>query len=213
MSNFKAIIDFRYACKRYSEKEVTKEDLQTILKAGILAPSSCGIEQFHFVALASTEAMSNISDICMKQGTARTANKAIIVLAAKKHIAGPSSERYNWHVQQRTEILNSILSEERQMTFEQVQERFDIFCDKEEEDFLKWSKANSYLAAMNIMNQAADLKIDSCPIEGFSQEKFNQYFPQFKDDYQVAMIITLGYRDETPPKRLRLPFSEMTTIL
>ncbi len=92
-----------------------------------------------------------------------------------------------------------------------VAERFDYFCDKEEGEFLEWSKANAYLGAMNIMNQAASLGIDSCPIEGFSQEKFDEYYPQFKDDYAVAMFVTLGYRNEEPQERIRLDFDQMVT--
>ncbi len=211
MSNFQQAAEFRYACKRFSDKEVSRQDLDTILEAGILAPSSCGIEHFRFVALESDEAMQNIVDICMKQGTARTANKAIVVLAGTKQEVGPGTDVYNWHASERAEVLNKILPAEKQVTTEFVAERFGMFCDKEESEFLAWSKANSYLAGMNIMNQAADLGIDSCPIEGFVQEKFDEYYPQFKGKYEVALVITLGYRDEEPQDRIRLDFEQMVT--
>lgn len=211
MEKFQEILEFRYACKRFSDKEVTREDVDMILNAGIMAPSSCGIEQFRFVAMESEEAMTNIVDICMKQGTARTANKAIVVLAGKKSTVGPSTKVYNWHVEERAKILNQILPEEKQVTAEFVASRFDMFCDIEETKFMAWSKANSYLAAMNIMNQAASLGIDSCPIEGFVQAKFDEYYPQYKDEYEVALVITLGYRNEEPQDRIRLDFDQMVT--
>ncbi len=211
MEKFQEILEFRYACKRYSEKEVSTTDMNTILKAGILTPSSCGIEQFRFVAMESNEAMKNVVDICMNQGTARTANKAIVVLAGKKATVGPGTAVFNWHAEKRADILNRILPTEKQVTPEFVASRFNIFCDKEESDFQAWSKANAYLAAMNIMNQAASLGIDSCPIEGFDQEKFNQYYPQYQEGYEVAMVITLGYRNEEPQERIRLDFDQMVT--
>ncbi len=211
MNNFKEILNFRYACKRYSNKDITKEDLDKILNAGILAPSSCGIEHFRFLAIESEDEVNKLPDYCMKQGTARTANKAIIVLAGKKATVGPGTDIYNWHAEKRANVLNKILPEDKQVTPEFVAERFNIFCDKEEQDFMNWSKQNSYLAAMNIMNQAAALKIDSCPVEGFEQEKFNELYPQFKDEYEIALVITLGYRDEEPQERIRLDFNEMVT--
>lgn len=211
MEKFQEILEFRYACKRFSDKEVTREDMDMILNAGIMAPSSCGIEQFRFVAMESEEAMTNIVDICMKQGTARTANKAIVVLAGKKSTVGPGTEVYNWHAEERAKILNQILPEEKQVTPKFVASRFDMFCDIEETKFMAWSKANSYLAAMNIMNQAASLGIDSCPIEGFVQAKFDEYYPQYKDEYEVALVITLGYRNEEPQDRIRLDFNQMVT--
>ncbi len=211
MKTFEEILDFRYACKRFSDKEISQEDLNKIINAGILAPSSCGIEQFRFVAVESKEAVKSLPQFCMKQGTARTANKAVVVLAGKKSTVGPGTEVYSWHASERAEVLNQILPPEKQVTSEFVEERFSMFCDKSEDDFISWSKANSYLAAMNIMNQAAGLGIDSCPIEGFDQEEFNSLYPQYKDDYEVALVITLGYRDETPQKRIRLDFDQMVT--
>lgn len=213
MEQFQNILNFRFACKRYGDKEISTQDLKTILEAGILAPSSCGIEQFHFLLLSSEEALKKLPEICMKQGTARTANKAIVVLASKKEIAGPGSDKYEWHMKQRTNVLNNVLPSEKQVTLDFVRERSNVFCDKEEEDFLSWSKANSYLAAMNIMNQAASLGIDSCPVEGFSQELFDKYFPQFKTGYEVSLVITLGYRSEEPTPRIRLPFEDMVTTM
>ncbi len=211
MNNFKEVVEFRYACKRFSDKEISGEDLNTILNAGIMAPSSCGIEHFRFVVFESESAMENLVDICMKQGTARTANKAIVVLAGKKNEVGPGTELYKWHAEKRKDVLNKILPAEKQVTTEFVESRFDMFCDQPEDKFIAWSKANSYLAAMNIMNQAAELGIDSCPIEGFSQEKFNEFYPEYQAGYEVAMFITLGYRNEEPQERIRLTFDQMVT--
>lgn len=211
MKSFEDILEFRYACKRFSDQEVSREDLDTILRAGIMAPSSCGIEQFRFVAVESDQAVANLPVFCMKQGTARTANKAIIVLAGKKQTVGPGTEVYNWHAEERAKILNQILPAEKQVTAEFVASRFDMFCDKEDAEFTAWSKANGYLAAMNIMNQAAALGIDSCPIEGFEQDKFNELYPQYQAEYDVALVITLGYRNEEPQERIRLEFDQMVT--
>ncbi len=211
MKSFEDILEFRYACKRFSDKEVTTTDMDKILNAGIMAPSSCGIEQFRFVAVESEEAVASLPDFCMKQGTARTANKAIVVLAGKKSTVGPGSEIYTWHAEERAKVLNQILPEEKQVTTEFVESRFDMFCDKEESEFTAWSKANSYLAAMNMMNQAAALGIDSCPIEGFDQAKFFELYPQYEAGYDVALVITLGYRNEEPQDRIRLSLDQMVT--
>lgn len=211
MKNVQEAIEFRYACKRFTDQEISEQDLKLILEAGILAPSSCGIEHARFVVLETPRAMENLVDICMNQGTARSANKAIVVLAGKKKAIGPQTVLYNWHAKKRAKILNSILPADKQVTSEFVASRFDVFCDKEEHEFMAWSKANAYLSAMNLMNQAASLGIDSCPIEGFIQEKFDEYYPQFKDEFEVALIVTLGYRAEPAQERIRLDFEQMVS--
>ena len=46
------IMKFRHACKIFDEnKKVSKADFDAILQAGILAPSSTGLEQWDFLVV------------------------------------------------------------------------------------------------------------------------------------------------------------------
>ncbi len=212
--NFEEIMQFRYACKRYDkEKNISDEDIQKMINAAHLSPTSCNIQHAHLLICKSNESMENMLDICMRQGTIRTANKAIVVLAAKKSLTGIGTKRYNTIIEGTTKRLNSFLPDDKKVTSEFVDERTAFFCDKPDLEYTAWSKANSYLVAMNIMNQAADLGIDSCPIEGFSQEKFNRAYPKYQDDFEVAMVISLGYRNEEQPYRDRLNITNLYTTI
>ena len=46
------ILNFRHACKEFNnQKSISKEDLDVILEGGRLAPSSVGIEPWHFIVV------------------------------------------------------------------------------------------------------------------------------------------------------------------
>lgn len=52
-----------------------------------------------------------------------------------------------------------------------------------------WAKAQCFLSAMNMMNAAAFLGIDSCPIEGFVERDVNQILGINPDVKRVALIL------------------------
>ena len=50
------ILNFRHACKEFdSTKKISSEDLEVILEGGRLAPSSVGIEPWHFIVVKNQE--------------------------------------------------------------------------------------------------------------------------------------------------------------
>ena len=204
--NFEEILEFRYACKRFKKDEnIPTSDIDKIINAANLTPTSCNMQHAHLLIVETPDNLKKLNEICYNQGTTRTANKIIVVLAGKNSYMGHNTDRYYEVITGLTNRLNSFLPGDKQITNEVVAERTGVFCKKNDTDFMAWSKANSYLVAMNIMNQAADLKINSCPIEGFNQEVFNNYFPKYKEEFEIAMVVSLGYKDEVQPQRSRLP--------
>ena len=46
------ILNFRHACQEFdSTKKISSEDLEVIIEGGRLAPSSVGIEPWHFIVI------------------------------------------------------------------------------------------------------------------------------------------------------------------
>ena len=53
----------------------------------------------------------------------------------------------------------------------------------------------------NLMTAAAELHIDTCPMEGFEPEKYDEILGLNDTDYTAVVVVTLGYRsDEDPTK-------------
>jgi nitroreductase len=59
-----------------------------------------------------------------------------------------------------------------------------------------WTAKQTYLALGNLLNAAAELKIDATPMEGFNAAKFNEILGFDKLGLNASVIATVGYRHE-----------------
>ncbi len=59
-----------------------------------------------------------------------------------------------------------------------------------------WTSKQTYLALGNLLNAAAELKIDVTPMEGFVPEQVNEILGLDKLGLNTSLIATLGYRHE-----------------
>jgi nitroreductase len=58
-----------------------------------------------------------------------------------------------------------------------------------------WTAKQTYLALGNLLNAAAELKIDATPMEGFVPAQVNEILGLDKLGLNATLIATLGYRD------------------
>ncbi len=58
--DFKEVITARYSCKKFSDKQVGKEQLEAILDAGRLAPTAKNLQEQHVYVVQSPEYLAKI---------------------------------------------------------------------------------------------------------------------------------------------------------
>lgn len=85
--------------------------------------------------------------------------------------------------------------------YREFQERdFNLDTDKK---LFDWASKQTYIALANMMTSAALGGIDSCPIEGFHQEKaealLKDKFDIDTDKYGLSVMVAFGYRKAEPP--------------
>ena len=59
-----------------------------------------------------------------------------------------------------------------------------------------WTAKQTYLALGNLLNVAAELKIDATPMEGFVPAQVNEILGLDKLGLNATLIATLGYRHD-----------------
>ena len=59
-----------------------------------------------------------------------------------------------------------------------------------------WTAKQTYLALGNLLNVAAELKIDTTPMEGFVPAQVNEILGLDKLGLNATLIATLGYRHD-----------------
>ena len=59
-----------------------------------------------------------------------------------------------------------------------------------------WMKNQAYIALGNLLTVAAVEKIDSCPMEGFNPEKYDEILNLKKHNLKSALVLPVGFRAE-----------------
>ena len=180
----------RFACKAFKEQNIQKDDLDFILEAGRMAPSSCGFEPWKFVVLSKKEDNKALSEICFNQENVATASHNIIILARTDLQA---KDEYI-----RKQVARFCSPDENKEKFEQIVNSYTYSTNlMSEGELYNYAHSNCYLALMQMATAAMTRGIDSCMIGGFEKIKVDEYL-RLNYPFQTAVILSLGYRKDEP---------------
>jgi nitroreductase len=207
MNDFMKAMDFRHACKIFDEKRrVSQEEIRYILETGRKSPSSFGMEGWKFLVVTNEALKERLRPACWNQVQITSCSHLIVILAAIDNLkpeSGVPAKRFA----------------RRPISPEQVEayiQRYGTHLARtfsSDERTYAWSARQTYIALANMMTAAAYIGIDSCPIEGFEKESVEQILGLDPKEYQVSVLLTLGYRLNEQPPRSRLSFDEVVEFI
>ena len=191
-------IDHRLAVRVYSDRKITKEDVDFILDAAWLSPSSIGLEAWRFIVLEDDSIKEALKEIAWgAQYQLETASHFVLLIAGKD-VRYDSDNVYQSLV--RRGLTDEADLKARLARYQSFQES-DMHLDSPRALF-DWAAKQTYIALGNMMMTASLMGIDSCPIEGFDYDKVNQLLskaglidPQKEG---IASMLSLGYRLRDP---------------
>lgn len=196
---FLEAMNFRHACKLFDGKKIPAEDLEFILEAGRLSPSSFGVEQWKFVVVQNEALKKEIEKVSWNQPQISTCSDLLIILARKDV---RSSDVYT-----QKQLSRWGLAED---AFKGLMGIYKGWVDGRDDHTIEmWSEKQCYIAAGNMMSAAALIGIDSCPIEGFDYAKVDALLGIDTAVYQSALVIPFGYRANEQRGKHRLSLNEV----
>lgn len=206
---------YRHATKEFdSTKTVSDEDINFILKTANLSPSSFGFEPWHFVVVQNKELRELIKPVAWGAPLKLdTASHFILGLSMKAPLTKWDSD-YIMHMMKDVKQFPEDVIETYSKFYREFQENdFDLDTDKK---LFDWASKQTYIALANMMTSAALTGIDSCPIEGFDQEKtealLKEKFGIDTDQYGLSFMVAFGYRKAEPPhEKSRRDFKDIVT--
>ena len=72
----------------------------------------------------------------------------------------------------------------------------DLISNQPETDLLAWAKNQAYLAMGNLLTVCAQERIDSCPMEGFIPEKYDEVLQLKEKSLSSVLVLPVGFRAE-----------------
>ncbi|MCH2034482.1 MAG: NAD(P)H-dependent oxidoreductase [Tenacibaculum sp.] len=206
---------FRHATKEFdASKKLSEDDINFILKTANLSPSSFGFEPWHFVVVQDKELRELLKPVAWGAPLKLdTASHFVLGLSMKSPMTKWDSE-YITHMMKDIKELPEDVMEMYSKFYREFQERdFNLDTDKK---LFDWASKQTYIALGNMMTAAALVGIDSCPIEGFHQEKVEKLLQdKFNIDttkYGLSYMVAFGYRKGDPARpKSRRAFESIVT--
>ncbi|RIV67525.1 NAD(P)H-dependent oxidoreductase [Flagellimonas aequoris] len=180
---------WRYATKKFDpSKKVSDQDLETLLEATRLSASSYGLQPYHIFVISDQETKEKLKPASWNQSQITDASH-VIVFANTTDFGEELVDNF---------IENT--STTRNIPIENLKGYADFMKSKlvslpsESKD--TWTAKQAYIAFGNLMQAAAELKIDTCPMEGFESDQYNEILGLTEKNLNAAVVLTIGYRSE-----------------
>jgi nitroreductase len=194
---FMRLLDFRFACKLFDEERaLPRADLDYVLEAGRLSPSSLGLEPWRFLVIEDRALRRHLRSACWNQSQITSASAVIVILALKTELRPDTGYARR--------MLRRLVASDAEL-----EEAMEIYRGIVHGDLAQWSVAQCHIAAADMMLAAAAIGIDSCPMGGFEPEAVAEVLGVDRGRYELALLLALGYRAQPQPKRHRLPLADL----
>lgn len=189
MSQFIKDAKWRYATKKFdASKKVSPEDLNTLKEAIRLTASSYGLQPYKVFIIENPELRAQLQPVSWGQTQIVDASHVIVFANMTQF----SDAEINAYIQN--------LSNTRNIPVEAVQGYGDFMKSKitplTDELKSNWTSKQTYLALGNLLNAAAELKIDVTPMEGFEADKYNEILGLTQQGLNASVVATIGYRHQ-----------------
>ncbi len=204
----------RYATKAFDpNKKLSQEQIDMLKQVLRLSPSSINIQAWHFMLISSDEAKAKLAEACLGPMTynAEKVKDAplVIALCASNEVTGKDVQR----------VIDQEFEDGRFPTETAKNERTEMLINnvnrrnQDSQVARAWVDKQTYIALGQVLLAAADLGIDSVPIEGFNADVVNENFALTDKGYHVTVLAAFGYHSEADfnaklPKS-RLPEEEL----
>lgn len=208
---------FRHATKEFDpNKKVSDDDFRFIMETGRLSPSSFGFEPWRFVVIQNPELKEKIKNTAWgAYGKLPEASHFVVILARTKKDTKYDSQ----YLQDHFKNVKNLPEDHMSKYLEKIEQFQKVDFDLLEGDrpLYDWAGKQTYLALGNMMTAAAQIGVDSCPIEGFDIEKMNTLLDEEglleEGRFSISVMVAFGYRVKDPAPKTRRPYEDIVKFV
>ena len=182
-------LKWRYAVKKFDEnKYLSEEQIQTVKEAFNLTATSYGLQPVSLVVIKNKEIQQQLVEHSWNQQQVVQASHVLVICIPKEQTA-KDVEQYFKLVKEIRNTPDEILNPFKDFLM-------DSFSKKTQEELYTWNKNQAYIALGNLLTVCAVENIDSCPMEGFVPEKYDEILNLEEKNLQSVLVLPLGFRAE-----------------
>jgi nitroreductase len=183
-----AALNWRYATKKFDPtKKIPGAVWDALEQALILAPSSMGLQPWKFIVVTNQAVKEQLVAASYKQ-TQMADCSHLVVFAVHKNIGGPHVDKYLDRVSAVKEVTRESLAGFGKMI------TGNLANAAKEGRLDAWQTHQVYIALGQFMTAAAVLGVDTCPMEGIENARYDEILGLKEGDYATVVACPAGYR-------------------
>jgi nitroreductase len=181
-------LGWRYATKKFNSGLNVSDSKMDILKQAIqFAPTSYGLQPFQVVFVKNPEVREKLKSASWGQSQI-TDSSVLAVFTRKKDINESEVDSFIENIMNTRGVPKEMLTQ-----YEAMMKGTINSLDENQKS--SWIDKQIYIALGFLLNTAAVIDVDACPMEGFDRAQYDEILGL--NDTTSVVVCALGYRDET----------------
>lgn len=204
-------LKWRHAVKAYDpNKKVSEDAIEQIVEAARLAPTSSGLQPFKLLVVENPGIREKLAAGALNPECMRDCSHLLVFAA------------WNTYTAERIDKVYDFTTDERGLPRGRFSSYTDklksIYLNQPDEHNFAHAARQTYIALGLALAQAAELRIDSTPAEGFNNKLVDDVLELEKYGLKSVSMMYVGYADAEKDwiatmKKVRVPKEEFTMRL
>lgn len=182
-------LKWRSAIKKFDpNKQVSETDIEQLIEAANLAATSGGLQPFKIAVIGAGTLKSQLAPHAFGQAQVKDASH-VIVFSVETDISGQTVDAY-------VERAAEVRGQGKEFLIGYADSMKAYINSMDDITKLAWGKNQAYIALGTVLAVAAEMRIDTCPMEGFDAMKFQEILDLESKNLMPVLILPIGYRSE-----------------
>lgn len=197
-------LKWRYATKKFDKsKKISDQEFNKLKEVIQLSATSFGLQYFKVLDIRDEGTREKLKSATFNQPQVTDASH-LLVFGHYTDINDTDVDDFIAYIAKMRHQNTEDLHDYSQMMKGYINSRPDKNA---------WAARQIYLVLGTLMTSAAEMKIDTCPIEGFDESSYDEILHMDEKGLKTTVVIALGYRAENDTyqhaKKVRRPMEEL----
>ncbi len=198
MSDLISKLEWRYATKKFDPSQVVSQDkIDFILEAIRLSATSSGLQPYEVLVVTNKAIREQIKPHAWNQGQITDSSHLLVFAAWDNYTA----ERIN----QMFDLTNDIRGFKNEGWENYRAMLLNTYPQRDAETNFQHAARQAYIGLGSALIAAAELKVDSTPMEGFDPVKVDEILGLKEKGLRSVLLLPLGYRADEGDWLVKLP--------
>lgn len=180
-------LKWRYATKRMTGESVSEDLIDKIMEAARWAPTSSGLQPFRIIVVSSAETKEKIKPIAFNQPQITECSHLLIFAAFDEYTAERIDDVFAQQEEERG-LPQGTTDDYKN----QLKQNFSV---QSKDEHFNHAARQAYIGLGMALAAAAELRVDSTPMEGFNNADLDELLRLTKKGLKSVALLPLGKRD------------------